>query len=423
VLIPYGHGTCDVPVLPGATVVRPTAATPLADPQSALRAALRDPLGCAPLAELAAGATSIAISVCDVTRPQPRSTMLPPLLDVLAAVAPNTGVKVLVATGTHRGNSPAELLEMLGADVLSRVEVINHDARDDSQLVDVGVTPTGVPVTVNRHWVDADVRITTGFVEPHFFAGFSGGPKLVVPGLAGLDTVLVLHDARRIASPLATWGRLEDNPVHADIRASAALAPPTFSCDVLLDVEQRITHVFAGALDATHEAACASARRHTMCAVDGEFDVVVTSNSGYPLDQNLYQAVKGLAAAERIVKPGGTIVLAAGCADGLPEHGLFGDLLAASSSLQELAALTAPSQPTRPDQWQVQILARVLARSRVLAYADGLTRQELASAFITKIDDLEEGIAQAARDAGPDARICYLPGGPVTIPYLTEKEA
>jgi nickel-dependent lactate racemase len=363
------------------------------------------------------------ISVCDGTRPQPRSVMLPPLLDVLAEVAPATRVKVLIATGTHRGNSPAELLDMLGAAVLDRVDVINHDARDTSQLVDLGTTASGVPVAVNRHWVEAEVRITTGFVEPHFFAGFSGGPKLVVPGLAGLDTVLVLHDAIRIASPLATWGRTEDNPVHADIRASTALAPPTFACDVLLDVQQQITHVYAGALDVMHAAACASTRRHAMCAVDDEFDVVVTSNAGYPLDQNLYQAVKGLAAAERIVKPGGTIVLAAGCADGLPEHGLFGELLAASDSIADLAACTDPHRPTRPDQWQVQVLARVLSRARVLAYADGLTEAQLASAFMTKLDDLTEGIAQAALDAGPGARVCYLPGGPMTIPYIADEDA
>jgi nickel-dependent lactate racemase len=344
--------------------------------------------------------------------------VLPPLLDEIASAAPGAEVTVLIATGTHRGNTPAELLEMLGADVLSRVRVVNHDARDAESLVDVGRTVSGVPVTVNRQWVAADVRITTGFVEPHFFAGFSGGPKLVVPGLAGLDTVLVLHDARRIGSARATWGNLEDNPVHADIRACAALAPPHFSCDVLLDAEQRITHVYAGELAAMHQQATATAKELAMCPVEGPFDVVVTSNAGYPLDQNLYQAVKGLAAAERVVRPGGTIVLAAECADGLPAHGLFAELLEASPSRDHLAAQFDPDLPARPDQWQVQVLSRVLAKARVLAYADGLTRAELAAAFMTKIDDLALGIEVAARDAGPDARICYLPEGPLTIPYL-----
>ena len=324
----YGRGRLEVPLLgPDPLVVRPQDAPALDDPAAALLAAVRAPLGSPPLRELVRDGDRVVVSVCDGTRAQPRALVLPVLLDEIAAVAPNATVTVAIATGTHRGNTPAELEAMLGRAVLERVEVVNHDARDDGALVDLGTHGEGVRLELNRVWVDADVRITTGFVEPHFFAGFSGGPKMVVPGLAGLRTVMTLHDARRIGDPAATWGPVEANPVHRDIRACAAACPPHLAVDVLLDGEKRVTHVYAGELFAMHAAACETALAVAMRPVPRPFEVVVTTGSGFPLDQNLYQAVKGLAAAERVVADGGTIVLAAECADGLPDHGSFADLL------------------------------------------------------------------------------------------------
>ena len=184
-----------------------------------------------------------------------------------------------------------------------------------------------MPVWLNRQWLDADVRITTGFVEPHFFAGFSGGPKMVAPGLAGLATTLVLHDARHIGHPNATWGITEGNPVHDDVREIARMTGVTFALDVALNRDQAITRVFAGELLAEHAAACAHVKQTAMRSVTAPFDMVVTTNSGYPLDQNLYQAVKGMSAAACIVKPGGTIICAAECRDGIPDHGEYQDLL------------------------------------------------------------------------------------------------
>ncbi len=193
---------------------------------------------------------------------------------------------------------------MLGRDILDRCRVINHDSRDDASLERVGTTSTGVDVRLNREWLAADVRLTTGFVEPHFFAGFSGGPKMVAPGLAGLDTVMTLHDAARIGHPNATWGITEGNPIHDDVREIAAMAPPNFSIDVALNRDQKITAAFAGNLFAEHKRACAHVKATAMRAVPAPFDVVLTTNSGYPLDQNLYQAVKGMSAAAQIVKRG-----------------------------------------------------------------------------------------------------------------------
>ena len=242
---------------------------------------------------------------------------------------------------------------------------MNHDSRDRASLGYLGTTSTGVPVSLNRAWMSADIRITTGFVEPHFFAGFSGGPKMVAPGLAGLETVLVLHDAQRIGHPNATWGITEGNPIHDDVREIARMAGVDFSVDVTLNREQKITAVFAGDLFLEHRAACESAKRDAMRPVDAPFDVVLTTNSGFPLDQNLYQAVKGMSAAAKVVKPGGTIVCAAECCDGLPSHGSYGEVLASQPSPEKLLAMiNAPGYST-PDQWQVQIQAQLQMKATV----------------------------------------------------------
>src|SRR4030095_4811960 len=216
------------------TVIQPAFRPAVADPRAALTAALRAPLGRPPLGDIVRPGQSIAISVCDVTRAQPRQLMLEALFAELPGVRPED-VTILIATGTHRANTPAEISQMLGADIAGRYRVVNHDSRDPSTLVHVGTTRNGVPVHLNRAWMAADIRITTGFVEPHFFAGFSGGPKMVAPGLAGLDTVLVLHDATRIAHPNATWGVTEGNPIHDDVREIARMVGVDFAVDVPLN--------------------------------------------------------------------------------------------------------------------------------------------------------------------------------------------
>jgi len=355
--------------------------------------------------------------VCDATRAQPRRETLEAIFEELAHVAPER-ITILIATGTHRANTPAEIERMLGADIARRYRVTNHDSRDASSLVSAGRTSTGVPILLNHAWLAADIRITTGFVEPHFFAGFSGGPKMVAPGLAGLETVLVLHDARRIAHPNATWGTTEGNPVHDDVREIARMTGVHFSVDVTLNREQRITAVFAGDLLQEHRAACAAAKHAAMQPVDAPFDVVLTTNSGFPLDQNLYQAVKGMSAAAKIVKPGGTIISAAECRDGLPSHGSYGEVLASRPTPEALLEMiTAPGYSV-PDQWQVQIQAQIQVTARVLVKADGLTPAELKAAHFAPIDDVSGAVRDALRSAGPDATLCVLPQGPQTIPYL-----
>ena len=404
--------------LPAAatTVITPRPRTAAADPLAALRSAIEDPVAGPRLRDIARQGQRVAISVCDVTRPQPRPLMLRAIMEALDGVIRPEDVVVLIATGTHRASSIEERRAMLGDDVLSTWRVVDHDARDRAGLVDLGMVGD-VPLFLARAWVEADLRITTGFVEPHFFAGFSGGPKMVAPGLAGLDTTLELHNARRIGDPRATWGVIEGNPVHDAVRAIAAATRVDFALDVLLDDRQRITRAFAGEILAMHAAACAEARQEAMRAVDAPFDLVITTNSGYPLDQNLYQAVKGMSAAAEVVRPGGTIICAAECRDGLPDHGSYGRLLHEGRSPADLLERIAASPVTVPDQWQVQIQARVQTKARVLLRCDGLTDDEVRAAHIEPIPDVDAAVERLLAD-DPAARICVLPQGPQTIAYI-----
>jgi nickel-dependent lactate racemase len=418
VRLDYGSDGLDVDVPDDRTdVVTPRHEPADPDPRGALAAALAAPAGTPPLADLVRPGRRVAISVCDITRAQPRALMLEALFAAMPGVRPED-VTILVATGTHRANTPEELAQMLGSDIAARYRVMNHDARDDAALAFAGRTPSDVPIWLNRHWLDADVRITTGFVEPHFFAGFSGGPKMVAPGLAGLATTLVLHDARHIGHPNATWGITEGNPVHDDVRAIARLTGVTFAVDVALNRDQAITRVFAGELFAEHAAACAHVKQTAMRALSAPVDVVVTTNSGYPLDQNLYQAVKGMSAAAGIVKPGGTIICAAECRDGIPDHGPYGQLLRRQQSPEALLEMVEAPGFAEQDGWQVQVQALIQRKARVMVKAGGLSHEQLRAAHFEPVTDLGMAVREALSDAGPDATMAVLPHGPQTIPYL-----
>ncbi len=419
VRLAYGTTGLDIEVdAARTTVVEPVHRRAAADQVAALRTALRFPTSGPPLREQLHPGQTVAISACDGTRPQPRHLMIPAILDELDGIIRLEDVTVLVATGTHRGNTEAELRQMFGDAVVDGVRIVNHDARDRTALTWLGTHGDGVPVWLNHEWVRADVRITTGFVEPHFFAGFSGGPKLVAPGLAGLETVLVLQDAARIGDPRATWGITYGNPVHDDIRAIAEATGVTFALDVVLNRDKEIVAAFGGDLPAMHAAAAETARRMAMRPVTAPFDVVVTTNSGYPLDQNLYQSVKGMSAAYRVVRPGGVIVCAAECRDGFPDHGSYREVLAAAGSPRALLEEISGRTVTVPDQWQVQIQARIQCGSRVIMHTDRLSDAELAAAHLEHTDDVSATVAEALGAAGPAARVCVLPEGPQTIPYL-----
>ncbi|GAA4633817.1 nickel-dependent lactate racemase [Actinoallomurus vinaceus] len=418
----YGESGLDIDVDPEVTtVVEPVHHEAAADQVALVRTALRDPVAGPPLRERVRPGQTVAISVCDGTRPQPRRLVIPALLAELDGVVRLEDVVILIATGTHRGNTDAELRQMFGDQVVDNVRIVNHDARRADELTWMGRFGKDVPVWLNREWAEADVRITTGFVEPHFFAGFSGGPKLVAPGLAALETVLVLHDAARIGDPRATWGVTHGNPVHDDVRAIAEATGVTFALDVVLNRDKDVVAAFGGDLSPMHSAATAEAKRMAMRPVEAPFDVVVTTNSGFPLDQNLYQSVKGMSAAYQVVRPGGTIVCAAECRDGFPDHGSYREVLASASSPRALFDAISARTETVPDQWQVQIQARIQSGSRVVMYTGHLSDADLATAHLEQTRDISATVADALAAAGPGARLCVLPEGPQTIPYLAGK--
>ena len=354
----YGrHGT-SVEVPDSAEVIAPVDLPALDDEAAAITGALRRPLAGPPLADLALG--RVAVVFPDLTRPMPNRTVLPPLLAELARCGvPDEHVTLLCATGTHRQATTAEMSELVGPDIVARYTIIDHDSGGPGH-VRVGEVD-GTPVLLQHEYVEADARIITGFVEPHFFAGFSGGPKAVCPGLAATETILEAHHPRRISDARATFVTRDGNPVHDFVRAATALAPPHLSLDVAINRARRVTAVFAGPLPGAHDAACAHVESSAVLEVGAPFDLVVTTNGGHPLDRNLYQAVKGMAAAERIVRDGGIIVIAAACGDGVPAGGAFARLLAGASSPADLAG--ASGKPEL-DRWQAQVLGRVLGARR-----------------------------------------------------------
>jgi nickel-dependent lactate racemase len=394
-------------------VIAPLDLPGLPDEAAAVRAALRLPVSSAPLRDLARADDDVVIVVNDGTRPTPSTRLLPLLLAELGHV-PRERITILVATGTHRANTPAELDEMLGPDVAHQYRVINHDARNPAMLRYLGESTLGHPIWLNRHYMDARVKILTGFVEPHFFAGFSGGPKPVMPGLAGLETVLWNHGPAMIADPRATFGVLEGNPIHEEQREIALLTGPTFSLNVTLNAQHQLTGVWGGEMDAVHAEAVAFVRRTAVQSIAHAYDVVVTTNSGYPLDQNLYQAVKGMSAAARAVRPGGAIVLAAECSDGLPAHGTYAEMLRNATTIGDLLARIEAAPRPLADGWQAQIQAQVQSMSAVYLFST-LPDDTVRGAHLTPTHDIGATVRALMADRGPEASVLVLPQGPQTI--------
>ena len=416
--LPYGSTHIAVTVPDETTVIRARQQPALADEKGAFLAALRAPIGSAPLTELVRAQDRVAIVISDITRPTPNERIIPWLLEELAYV-PRSQVTILNGTGSHRANTREELVQMLGQEVVDTVEIVNHDAFADDTLRYLGTTSVGAPVWLNRRYLEADVRIATGFIEPHFFAGFSGGAKGVVPGLAGIKTIEVLHNAELIGHPRSTWAALEGNPVQQGIQESVAFAPPEFMVNVTLDQERHIMDVYAGHYIQAHYAGCEAVARAATVPVEQPFDIVITSNNGYPLDQNLYQNVKGMTAAAQIVKEGGAILAVAECRDGLPNHGNFKSLLSMRESPADLLAMiTSPGFQVH-DQWQVQKQALVQMRAAVYLHSN-VHADVVRAAQLIPVDDVQAALEQLLRHYGPRTRIAVLPEGPVTVPYLAD---
>ncbi|HOB74409.1 MAG TPA: nickel-dependent lactate racemase [Phycisphaerae bacterium] len=420
----YGKHGLKIEVPAHAVVIEPRYVPGLADEQAALVRALRDPIGSLPLRDLVRPGQKAVIVHTDITRATPNERILPPLLAELeAAGIRREDITLLNALGTHRPQTTEELKTMLGPEVVARYRCVQHDGRDDANLVHLGRTSQGHDVRVNRLFVEADVRILTGFIEPHFFAGFSGGPKGVLPSIAGAESVMSNHGPRMIAQPNARWGVTVGNPIWEEMLEAARMTKPTFLLNVAMNRDKQITGVFAGELFEAHQAGCRFVADSAMVPVAQPFDVVITSNSGYPLDLNLYQTVKGMSAAAQVVRPGGSIIIAAECWDGVPEHGHFGRLLREAKSAKELLARIEAPGFSSPDSWQVQILCRILLKADVYVHADGLTDEQIQAALLRPARRIEDTLAQlcASSNTGREPTICVLPEGPVTIPFVEKK--
>ena len=415
----YGRNGLDVELPADTTVVEPRYAPGLPDERAAIREALYDPIGTPALRTLVKRGDRVVIVHSDITRPMPNDRVLPVLLAELAGAGiRRDDITLLNALGTHRRQTPEELTKMLGRALVDRYRCLQHDAWDDENLLPLEHTRFGHPVRINRDYLEADVKILTGFIEPHFFAGFSGGPKGVLPSITGADSVLTNHGAKMIGHPQATWGVTEGNPIWDEMLEVALKTAPTFLLNVTLNRAREITGVFAGDLREAHAAGCSFCRQRVMVPVSNHFDIVITTNSGYPLDLNLYQAVKGMSAAARIVRPGGSIIVAAECWDGIPEHGEYADLLREADSPQELLARIETPGFARQDQWQTQIQALIQLRADVHVYSDGLSDAQIDEAMLMPCHSIEDTLTELLEKYGPKATVCVLPDGPQTVPYV-----
>ena len=411
--VPYGRTRmeADVPDARLLGVFEAPLPSPAPDPDAEVARALDAPFGSPRLEELAAGRRSAVLILSDHTRPVPSRHLVPALLSRLRRGNPDIDVTLLVATGCHRAPRRDELVEKLGEEIVARERIALHVATDDASLADAGVLPSGGRLRLNRLALEADLLLSEGFIEPHFFAGFSGGRKAVLPGVASRVTVLANHCADFIADPRARTGVLEGNPVHRDMLFAADRAKLAFVLNVVIDPAKRIVRAFAGAHRDAHAAGCAFLADACRIRVPPA-DVVVTSNGGHPLDQNVYQAVKGMTAGEAAAREGGAIVLCAACGDGHGGEGFFRMLSEASSPRALLDRILAvPRDRTEPDQWQVQILARILCRNCVVLVTRDCDHAMIRAMGLHPAATLEEGIAVATSLTSPDATIAAIPDG------------
>jgi lactate racemase len=417
VRLQYGHDGLDVD-LPGRniTLIEPRFVEGLEDERAAFIDALRHPIAAAPLREIVSSGDRVAVVIPDITRPLPSDRLLPWLFEEISHV-PADRVTVINGTGSHRINTKEELTVMVGAPVLENFRVVNHDSHAPKTMVDVGRDEDGSPVRLARAYVEADRRIVLGFIEPHFMAGFSGGYKGIFPAVADIASIMRYHDARTIGDPGSTWGRLEGNPTQGAIRRNGSLIPLDFCINVTLNRRRQIARFFCGHPISAHEEGCAFSRSTAMVACERPFPVVVTTNSGYPLDQNLYQAVKGMSAAAQVVEKNGLIVAAARCNDGFPSHGNFRKLLFDHSSPRAILDTIESPGFSMYDQWEAQLLALIRLRSRVALLSE-LPADEVLRAHLEPIRDVAETVARELRALGEDAPVAVLPEGPMTIPYL-----
>jgi nickel-dependent lactate racemase len=423
ITLPYGREGLDITV-PDKNlmkVLRFTPAEPLSDPKAFISGLLQKPIGAPPLSHIAAGKGDACIVITDITRPTPHRVVLPPVLDALeAAGIGREHITLLVATGLHEPMGAKELEAMLGNEILARCRVENHSAVDASGLRHIGSTAAGTKAFVNRRYLDASLKIVTGLIEPHFMAGFSGGRKCVCPGISGAETIAAIHSPAFLEHPRSRNGILEGNIFHREISEVAAMAGADFTLNVMIDEQHHVTGAVAGDMEEAHSEGAAMVARMNTDTVPEAADIVITTNSGYPLDQNLYQAVKGMVCALDIVRDGGSIITASRCEAGLGSRE-FVELLECFAGPDEfLNTISCPGY-YKKDQWEVEELCIALRKAKIMIYTEGVECETLCRYGLDPLKSVEEGITRCMETYGPDAKIAVIPAGPNLIARIAGK--
>jgi len=404
--------------LPNEKVIGPLEiknAIPLANQSQAISDALANPIGSKPLAEIAKGKKTACILICDITRPVPNKVILPQILKTIEeAGVPRSGITILIATGLHRPNEGEELVELVGEDIANNYRVENHHGKETSEHDYLGITPKGVPVYIDSRYIRAELKITTGLIEPHLMAGYSGGRKVICPGIAGIETVKVWHGPKFLEHPNADCGIVEGNPVHEENTYIALMSGCDFIVNVCVDGNRQITWAGAGDMIKAWEAGVSFVRQVVRVPIKEPVDIVLTSCAGYPLDITWYQAVKGLIGALPIIKKGGTIILVASLTEGLgsPE---FQQVLSENPDLKAFKKRILETDYFVMDQWQLEEFAKVVEKCKVKVYSKGLEHSVLNKCHVTAIDSVEQAIAESLVEYGPSARIAVIPKGPYVL--------
>ncbi|WP_394795588.1 nickel-dependent lactate racemase [Armatimonas sp.] len=384
-------------------------APPLSAPALAIHTALLE----AELPRLAEGKRTACIVICDITRPVPNQLILTEVLSLLSL--PRANICILIATGTHRASTVAERQEMLGEEILaSGVQVLDHDCDDPATNRFIGTSPGNLPIYLDTRWLDAELKLTVGLIEPHFMAGYSGGRKLVMPGVAGRETIQAWHSPQFLEHDNARNGVLDANPVHEENTAIAAFAPADLICDVTLDEQRRVTGIFCGHWIHAWRRGTEFVAQQARPLIPELVDACITSGGGYPLDTTFYQVVKGIVGAYPIVKPGGTVIIAAQMQEGVGSPH-FKETLEAHPNLDALVAqMSAPNWTPLPDQWQVEMLARACRHHRVIVVTEPSRAAELRRCHVDAVGSMQEALARLSTSA----TIAVIPKGPYVIPAV-----
>ena len=409
--------------LPGGvrpTVIRKHPMTPLEHPSQAVRNALEHPVGTPPLSRIAIGKKSACILICDITRPVPNGLLLPPIIDTLTSAGiSKKEILILVATGLHRPNEGEELREIIGSDeIFDTVPVENHFARDQKAHVDLGNSSTGIPILIDRRFVEADLKIVTGLVEPHFMAGYSGGRKVVAPGVAGQDTILKFHTAHILEHPRAVNCVMEGNPLHNEQLEIIHAIGGILGLNIVIDEERRPGFVNFGEIEASHLEAVDFMRNHAEVRISRRFKTVVTTSAGYPLDKTYYQTIKGMVGVMDIVEPEGTIIIASRCSEGMgSKEFVEAQRILCREGVEPFMAALKTREKAHIDEWQTEMLLKALRVANIQLFTTGLSRNDLKEIFVQPVASLKEAVSASVKAQG-DREIAVVPEGPYVIPLI-----